>query len=84
MKWPLIIRSKTQPVLPMYSTYESRHKYHYIHVRSGVYVDREALVLDEEGVGGGEGSMKSDREIGHIGSPFLNNVRQLQLKFQYH
>lgn len=47
----------------MYSTYESRHKYHYI--RSGVYADREALVLDEEGVGGG-GSMKSDREIGHI------------------
>lgn len=35
----------------MYSTYESRHKYHYI--RSGVHVDREALVLDEEGVGGG-------------------------------
>lgn len=64
----------------MYSTYESRHKYHYI--RSGVHVDREALVLDEEGVGVG-GSMKSDREIGHIGSPFLNNARQLQLNFQY-
>lgn len=61
----------------MYSTYESRHKYHYI--RSGVHVDREALVLDEEG----GGSMKSDRKIGHIGSPFLNNARQLQLNFQY-
>lgn len=61
----------------MYSTYESRHKYHYI--RSGVHVDREALVLDEEG----GGSMKSDRKIGHIGSPFLNNTRQLQLNFQY-
>lgn len=76
MKWPLIIGSKTQPVSPMYSTYDSRHEYPYI--RSGVHVDREALVLDEEGVWGGGGSMKSDREIGHIGSPFLNNVRQLQ------
>lgn len=53
MKWPLIIGSKTQPVSPMYSTYESRHEYPYI--RSGVHVDREAVVLDEEGVLGGGG-----------------------------
>lgn len=35
----------------MYSIYEFRYEYFYI--CSGVYVDREVLVFDEEGVWGG-------------------------------
>lgn len=53
----------------MYSIYEFRYEYFYI--CSGVYVDREVLVFDEEG----GGLMKSDRKIGYIGFFFLNNVR---------